>query len=260
MSNTERFDEWVREEMNSLDSPPENFQSSAVWQKLQSELHPVAEKKSFFVTLEASYYRIAAAAILLFLVGGVWWKMQPFTPESTDNQVVENKVIEAKKQPLVAANKEIVTNQAALKQQVSPKQLSKEKSTKINLAQAPTATEAEHPIGINHDVASLPTPAESIPVTNSEVSKPIIELAAVQVPEVVAQPTTKPTNLSTTKNKTKSSFKIIHANELADYQKVEMAEAREKEAKAKGFVVINWQTNSSNQSESSIMTYLRKKD
>lgn len=260
MNNTERFDEWVREEMNSLDSPPENFQSSAVWQKLQAELHPVAEKKSFFVTLEASKYRMAAAAALLFLVGGLWWKMQPFTPKNTDNQVVENKVIEAKKQPLVAANKEIVVEKGALKQQVLPKQPPKEKSTKINLDQASTTTEGEHTIGTNQAIASLPTTVESTPVTNSEVSKPTIEVAAVQVPEVVAQPTTKLTNLSTTKNKTKSSFKIIHANELADYQKAEMAEAREKEAKAKGFVVINWQTNSSNQSENSIMTYLRKKD
>lgn len=265
MSNTERFDEWVREEMNSLDSPPENFQSSAVWQKLQSELHPVAEKKTIFAMptvrlTKASYYRIAAAAVLLFLVGGVWWKMQPYWPENTDNQVVENKVIEAKKQPLVAVNKEIVTNQAALKQQVSPKHPSKEKSTKINLAQAPTATEAEHPIGINHDVASLPTPTESIPVTNSEVSKPTIEVAAAPLPEASQPPAVKPSRFSMVKNKTKSSFKIIHANELVDYQKVEMAEAREKEAKAKGFVVINWQTNSSNQSQSSIMTYLRKKD
>lgn len=265
MNNTERFDDWVREEMYSLDSPPENFQSSAVWQKLQAELHPVAEKKPFFAIpavrrVKASYYRIAAAAILLFLVGGVWWKMQPFTPENTDNQVVENKVIEAKKQPLVAANKEVVANQASLKQLVFPKQPLKEKSTKINLAQAPTVTEAEHAIGTNHDIASLPTVAESTPVTNSEAAKPTVEVATVQLPEVVAPPATKLTNLTISKNKTKPKFKIIHANELTDYQRVELAEAKEKEAKAKGFIVINWHTNANNQPENGIMSYLKKKN
>lgn len=265
MNNTERFDDWVREEMNSLDSPPENFQSSAVWQKLQAELHPVAEKKTIFamptvLRAKASHYRIAAAAILLFLVGGVWWKMQPFTPENTDNQVVENKVKEVKKQPLVAANNEIVINQAALKQQVSPKQPPVEKSTKINFAQAPTATEAEHAIGTNHEVASLPTAAESTPVTNSEGVKPTVEVAEVQLPEVVAPPATKLTNLTTTKNKTKPKFKIVHANELTDYQRVELAEAKEKEAKAKGFIVINWHTNATNQPENGIMSYLKKKN
>lgn len=263
MNNTERFDEWVREEMKSLDSPPENFQSSAVWQKLQSELYPVAEKKSLFrrvfVTLEASKYRMAAALALLFLVGGIWWKMQPFTSENIDNQVVENKVIEAKKQPLVATQKEIGAEKVALKQQVLPKQPPKEKSTKINFVQAPTITEAEHLIGINHDVASVPTATESTPVTNSEVSKPTVEVAAVQLPEVVAPPATKLTNLSNTKNKTKPKFKIVHANELTDYQRVELAEAKDKEVKAKGFIVINWQTNANNQSENGIMSYLKKK-
>jgi hypothetical protein len=260
MNNTERFDDWVREEMNSLDSPPENFQSSAVWQKLQSELHPVAEKKPFFAMLEVSKYRMAAAAALLFLVGGLWWKMQPFTLENTDNQVVENKVKEVKKQPLVAANKEVVANQVALKQQVSPKPPSKEKSTKNNFAQAPIATEAEHAIGTNHDIASLPTAAESAPVTNSEGVKPTVEVAAVQLPEVVTPPATTLANLTTTKNKTKPKFKIVHANELTDYQRVELAEAKEKEAKAKGFIVINWHTNATNQPENGIMSYLKKKN
>jgi hypothetical protein len=260
MNNTERFDDWVREEMNSLDSPPENFQSSAVWQKLQAELHPVAEKKPFFELRLATHYRIPAAVVLLLLVGGLWWKMQPFTPENADNQVVENKVVSAKKQPLVAAQKEVVANQAALKQQVSLKQPLKEKSTKINLTKAPTATEAEHAIGINHDVASLPTAAESTPVTNPEGAKPAVEVAPAQLLEVVPPPATKLTNLTISKNKTKPKFKIVHANELTDYQKVEMAEAKEKEAKAKGFIVINWQTNANNQPENGIMSYLKKKN
>jgi hypothetical protein len=260
MNNTEQFDEWIRGEMNNLDDSPEHFQQADIWQKLQTELHPVAKKKSFFVTVRASHYRIAAAAVLLFLVGGIWWKMPFFTPETADMQVVENKVVLPKKQLLIASKKEAIEEKVTLKQQVSLKQLPKEKSTKINLAQVTSAVELGHQIGTNHDVASLPTAAESTPVTNSKVAKPTVEVAAVQLPEVVAPPATKLTNLTTIKNKTKPKFKIVHANELTDYQRVELAEAKEKEAKSKGFVVINWQINANNQSENSIMSYLKKKN
>lgn len=264
MNNTEQFDEWIREEMDNLDSPPENFRQADIWQKLQTELHPVSEKKSFlvrriFVTLEVSKFRVAvAAAVLLFLVGGIWWKIQPLNSEVIDNQVAASEVISVNKQPLVAAKKKIIAEKGTLTQQVLLKKLPQEKSTKINLAQAPSTTELEQVISSNNDQSSTAVAAAS--VTISDASPPTVEVAAVQLPEVVLPPETKLTNLPTAKNKTKPKFKIVHANELTDYQKVELAEAKEKEAKAKGIIVINWHTNVNNQSENGIMSYLKKKN
>ena len=76
------------------------------------------------------------------------------------------------------------------------------------------------------------------------------------VPVPTAEQAERPVVAKTTP---KPKFKIVHANELADYHKAELAERREKEAKAKGFVVINWNANSTNQSANSLLTYFKNK-
>ncbi|MCA0231922.1 MAG: hypothetical protein LCH91_15740 [Bacteroidetes bacterium] len=255
MSNTEQFDAWVREEMDSLDSLPDNFRSEVVWQQLQAELHPMAEKKSGFARFFRSksvYYRVAAAAVLLLLVGSFGWKMQWFVFQPIDKQLVVEKV-ELVKKPLLATKNEknLELKEKTLTQPVVRKYLPQKTSKITTIVQASSTSEAVQNTEQVQEAVSSPN--EVSPAAKVEISQAPVEMAEAQV---ISQ---SPRN-QTSKNRTKPAFKIIHANELADYHKVEMAEAREKEAKAKGFVVINWQTNSGNQSESSIMTYLRKKD
>ncbi len=257
MSNTERFDEWVREELDSLDSPPENFRSGRVWQQLQAELYPVAKEKPLLGRQGGGMrYRIVAAVGLLLLVGGMGWRMHWFAGKNADNQVVNNGVEVLPKQPLVTVTKESTGQKVTPARSIVRKKLAVASSPATHLAPTPTLSEIEP----DHE-AKLPVMAvEPVTVAKAEIDAATPELTTAPLPEASQPPAAKPSRFSMTKSKTKPLFKIVHANELADYQKIEMAEAREKEAKAKGFVVINWQTNSSNQSQSSIMTYLRKKD
>ncbi|AYQ32956.1 hypothetical protein [Runella sp. SP2] len=257
MSNTERFDEWVRGELDSLDSPPENFRSGMVWQQLQAELHPVAKEKPLFVRQKKDIrYRIAAAVGLLLLVGGVGWRMQWFVGKRTDNQVANQRVEVLSNQPLITVTKEKTSPKVTPERLIVRKKLAVASSPAPHFAPAPTLSETEP----NHEATLPAIEPEPLVVAKAEAVPTTPEVAAASMPEASQTAAVKPSRFSITKNKTKPSFKIVHANELVDYQKVEMAEAREKEAKAKGFVVINWQTNSSNQSASSIMTYLRRKD
>lgn len=257
MSNTERFDEWVRGELDRLDSPPENFRSGMVWQQLQAELHPVAKEKPLLGRQGRNIrYRIAAAVGLLLLVGGMGWRMQWFVGKSTDNQVANQRVEVLPKQPLVTVTKESAGQKVTAERAIVRKKLAVASSPAIHLAPTSTLSETEP----NHEVKYPANEVEPVTVTRAETVPTTPEVATASLTDASQPAAVKPSRFSITKNKTKPSFKIVHANELADYQKVEMAEAREKEAKAKGFVVINWQTNSSNQSASSIMTYLRKKD
>lgn len=257
MSNTERFDEWVRGELDSLDSPPENFRSGMVWQQLQAELHPVAKEKPWLGRQKGDIrYHIAAAVGLLLLVGGMGWRMQWFIGKSTDTQVANQRVEVLPKPPLVTVIKENISLKTTPERSIVRKKLEVAPSTAPHFAPTTTLSEPES----NHEVALSAVEVEAVTVAKVETVPTTPEVAAASMPEASQPPEAKPSRFSITKNKIKPSFKIVHANELADYQKVEMAEAREKEAKAKGFVVINWQTNSSNQSASSIMTYLRKKD
>ena len=95
--------------------------------------------------------------------------------------------------------------------------------------------------------------ADVPPATVSEIP---IDAATAQTPEIILP---APTNPLTAKNAPKPKFKIIHANELADYRKTEMAQAREKEAKAKGFIVINWKANATDPSETTLTSYFKNK-
>lgn len=67
----------------------------------------------------------------------------------------------------------------------------------------------------------------------------------------------KAENLVKVEKAEKPKFKIVHANELADYQRTEVAKT--KEVQTNKFIVINWQSNNTPQSESSLMSYIRKK-
>ncbi|NBB20766.1 hypothetical protein GVN20_15465 [Runella sp. CRIBMP] len=260
MNNTEQFDEWIRGEMDNLDGSPEHFRQADIWQKLQTELHPIPVKKSFFgrsrfFTLEASKLRMAAAVGLLLLAGGVWWSIQstpiPSVVHQAENKPQNNPIIQEKRSILVA--KKDVLIEATLKKQESFKKQSKEKQTEISLAQAPMVihSESDNNVGTTTNVGRVWNPAD-VP----EAQKNITETS--EIAEVVAVPA-NPTNQSTAKIPPKPKFKIVHANELTDYQKAELAEVREKEAKAKGFVVINWKANATSQSESSLMSYFKNK-
>lgn len=257
MSNTEQFDEWVRGELDSLDSPPENFRSGMVWQQLQAELHPVAKEKPLFGRQgRVIGYRIAAAVGLLLLVGGMGWRMQWYVGKNTDSQIVKKSVNALQKHSLVTISRERIGQKVTPERSLVRKKLAVASSPATHLALAPALSEIEP----NHELKHPATEVEPVTVVKVETVPITPEVATASLPEASQPVATKPSRFFTAKNKAKPSFKIIHANELADYHKVEMAEAREKEAKSKGFVVINWHTNSENQSESSIMTYLRKKD
>lgn len=252
MSNTEQFDEWIRGEMDNLDSSPENFRQSAVWQKLQTELHPVPEKKPFFLgivtKLKAYNYRIAAAA-LLFLASGIWWKTIQ-TPNQIvgDQSVVKKQIVSPipKDQPLIVAENSLQKDDLPIKKYISSQKQPKEKLSGAKISQVIAFAESNKNVGTD-DVGKVQNLADIPPETP-------IEISITQLPE-----TTPQTNKLTAKITAKPKFKIVHANELADYQKAEIAEAREKEAKANGFIVINWKANATNQSESNLTSYFKNK-
>ncbi|WP_428664789.1 hypothetical protein [Runella sp.] len=259
MSNTEQFDEWIRGEMESLDSSPENFRQSAIWQKLQTELHPAPEKKPFFLTgmftaLKASNYRISAAAALLFLAGGVWWKtIQTPNQPAVDQSVVKKQSISpiAKEQPLIVAENNLKKENLPVKKHILSQKQPKEQLSGVKISQAIAFAESNENVGTDNVGKVLNRRRAVLADVPPETP---IEISITQLPE-----TTPQTNKLTAKITAKPKFKIVHANELADYQKAEIAEAREKEAKARGFIVINWKANANNQSESTLTSYFKNK-
>lgn len=265
MNNTEQFDEWIRGEMDNLDGSPEHFRQADIWQKLQTELHPIPVKKSFFgrsrfFTLEASKLRMAAAVGLLLLAGGVWWSIQstpiPSVVHQAENKP-QNSPIVQEKRSILAAKKDVLI-EATLKKQESFNKRLKVKQTEISLAQAPMVvhSESDNNVGTTTNVGRDWPSGVSNPADVPEAPKNITE--TTKLPAIANVPA-NPTNQSTAKIPPKPKFKIVHANELIDYQKAELAEIREKEAKAKGFVVINWKANATSQSESSLMSYFKNK-
>ena len=219
MNNTEPFDNWIRDEMDSLESTPTAFDADELWKKMQPDLR---EQKSLYLIYKSFFQRFAAAMLLLFALG--WWRY-PVLPS-------ELAVVKAPIRTKTSAKPtDVVFNTNA-------KPLPKSNIIQRGLIQKNTIQPIEQ-----------------------DVIKPI-EIALI-VPKMVQQPipanadSLLKTKVSAIKS-AKPKFKIVHANELADYQRAEVAEARAKEAEKQGFVVINWKTKEVS-SANNLRTYLRSK-
>ena len=225
MNEAEQFDKWVRAEVESLDNAPVDFQESALWQKMQAEFHAPAVGRSKQVFYDKNGW--AAAIALLILATGLWWQW----PKAEKTALVETKM----EQPKTAQVTRLVPTpplrgtppRRGLSQQTLPRQLAN-----------------SMPIPDHQQVLSEPQKVEVIEI------QPIVETKALPTIEI-AQKVEVP--------KTKPKFKIVHANELETFERAELAEAREKEAKKQGFIVINWKQKNQEPNDN-LMTYLRNKN
>ena len=70
MNEQEEFDEQVRQAVNSLDDTIVSFRQAELWQQLQTELHTPSTRKKVV-------WWPYAAALVVGLVGVIWWQSQP---------------------------------------------------------------------------------------------------------------------------------------------------------------------------------------
>ncbi|MFN8344439.1 MAG: hypothetical protein U0X91_05525 [Spirosomataceae bacterium] len=235
MNNTEQFDEWIRGEIESLDTPPADFRQGDVWKKLQAELPPAVSERRFLVSLT---FRsgIAAAVAVLVLVGLTWQLLRPTgsfkqSAQATPNMEKRNGLSKA---PLALTKSKGMDESGLKKKPVGIRR--EEKQPEQPLPETPP----------NSEPKSAPVPVEPVSEGAIAVLEPVI------VSEV-------PKTASVTKTVTKSKFKIVHANQLENYEKAEIAESLEKEAKANGFIVIHWKANTDRTSQTNLTTYLKNK-
>ena len=229
MNEAEQFDRWVRAEVESLDDAPVDFQEAALWQKMQAELYaPVIGRTN------QTFYRKnrwAAAVALLILATGLWWQW----PKAEKTALVEIKV----EQPKTTQTTRLV----AIAKPTPPRRGT---FPRRGLARQPLPRQLANsmPIPDHQQLFSEPQKVEVIEI------QPIVETKALPTIEI-AQKVEMP--------KTKPKFKIVHANELEGFERAELAEAREKEAKKQGFIVINWKQKGQ-EPDNNLMTYLRNKN
>ncbi len=322
MNKQEQFDKWVRHEVESLDNAPLDFDESAIWQKMQAELHSVSlvmptkeasesfwsfrRKKRFviskhFVTptktgsMRAS---ISAAAVLLMVLAGFWWQWSEVPLVQDKITAVETTNVKPTPPsrgipPRRELAQQLVPNEKPLLSGSPKRELTRSISPLPHLTttEIPTSEIADLPIvaAENHlaeikiektvnqtDDASLVLRSTQLTVSAKALSivhdsilpekktKPKFRL----VPQTddasltlgLIQLTVSAEALSIVpKKKPKPKFKIVHANELVDYQRAELAEVREKEAQRNSFVVINWKQKGQ-ESENNLMTYLRNRN
>lgn len=249
MNNTERFDKWVREEINSLDTPLKNFQSEALWQKMQAELrdekplsvirHPLIQQIFVTLTKDGALYQRSAAVVGLLLLAGIgWWLFPASSAEVAENSLLRRDTPKGRIEKVHPSDKKSqVEKQYALNVKLLPQakvvgQVSTVSQTPQKEAQ-PTEKEKIKPIDIVINAPSIA--AAAVPQNTDSV----LQVAANELK--IAKP----------------KFKIVHANELADYQRAEIAEIRAKEAEKQGFVVINWQQKQQEATAQTLRTFIR---
>ncbi|TAF96256.1 MAG: hypothetical protein EAZ32_09975 [Cytophagia bacterium] len=261
MNKQEQFDKWVRHEVESLDNAPLDFDESAIWQKMQAELHSVSlVMPTKMRTLRASLVMLtkeaSKIAACLLLLAGLWWQW----PEAEKAPLAQNKIsaVETTNAKPTSPLRDIFPRRE-LAQQPNEKPLlsgsPKRESTRPMLP-PPHLTTAEIPTPETQKVADLPT----ISVENhlAEIKVPQTDNASLTLGLIQLTVSAEALSMAP-KKKPKPQFKIVHANELVDYQRAELAEVREKEAQRNGFVVINWKQKGQ-ESENNLMTYLRSKN
>lgn len=256
MNKQEQFDKWVRQEVESLDDAPLDFDESAIWQKMQAELHSVSLVMPTR-TRPPVRASIAAAAMLLMILTGLWWQW-------SEAPLVQNKI---------TAVKTINVKPAAPSQDILPRrELARQPNEEPLLSGSPKRELTRPMLPPPH----LPTAETPTLETQKSTDLPTVaaenHLAEIKIEKTVNQTDNASLVLGSTQltvsaeafsivpeKKTKPKFKVVHANELADYQRVELAEVRQKEAQRNGFVVINWKQKSQ-ESDNNLMTYLRNKE
>jgi hypothetical protein len=215
MNNTEQFDKWINEAMSGLDTPPMGFRQEALWQKMQAELHP-APKRPW---RQSNLRWVAAASIILFcLIGGLWW----YSPQN-DTELVAT---------VVKPQKPI---QSTVTESINPL-IAEKPASEIENPQTPN----EHPTNTqqtNEQTINKQTTNEQT-VNEQTINEQTPNEQLTNAQTINEQPTNEQTITKPVPSKPK--FKIVHANELADYQRAEVAEVRRKEAQQNGFVVVNW--------------------
>jgi hypothetical protein len=271
MNKQEQFDKWVRHEVESLDNAPLDFDESAIWQKMQAELHaptfampkmfgmltrtgPPVRASLVMLTKEAS--KIAACLLLL---AGLWWQW----PEAEKVPLAQNKITTVETAnakptsplrgtpPRRELAQQLVPNEKPLLSGSPKRELTRP------MLPPPHLTTAETPTS---EIADLPTIAAENHLAEIKIEKTVNQTDDASLVLGSIQLTVSAEALSIVpKKKPKPQFKIVHANELVDYQRAELAEVRKKEAQRNGFVVINWKQKGQ-ESENNLMTYLRNRN
>ena len=235
MNEQEEFDERVRQAVNSLDDAPVSFRQAELWQQLQTELHTAPTRKK-------AVWWPYAAALVVGLAGVIWWQSQP-EPASALAKAEDNK------------------------KAFTPKNQTK-KTAPMPLSEMPklsAALKTQRPIrktkpSVENALGPMPVAKSSDFVidTPTQINKEIPEeITQIVKNESVTPETQKMTAYVSPKAKPK--FKIVHANELGNYQRAEVAVALEKETGNNGFIVVNWRKKTEQPSENTLLTWLKNK-
>ena len=235
MNEQEEFDKQVRQAVNSLDDAPVSFRQAELWQQLQTELHTAPTRKK-------AVWWPYAAALVVGLVGVIWWQSQPepvsALAKTEDNKKAFTPKNQTKKTaPMLPA--EMPKLAAALKTQ---RPIRKTKPSVENVPESVSVAKSsdfviDEPIQINKEI-----PEETTQIVKNESVTPETQKMTIYV-----SPKAKP------------KFKIVHANELGNYQRAEVAVALEKETGNNGFIVVNWRKKIEQPSENTLLTWLKNK-
>ncbi|MFN4146659.1 MAG: hypothetical protein ACK4GN_12605 [Runella sp.] len=222
MKNIEQFDKWVQDKLNALDSPPVDFATEAVWQKIQAHLSKEETRLSIQRKTSQRYkYGVAAVFGLLVTLGvvSIWYitSTKPNSIVSTQKSASPNTAVFI---PDIIVKEETTSHKRLDLRTQSQKQTLVVENTQSEVQLNSFGEEA----AVVPFTESPSTALEIPPTENSPVE--IIQAIPLQV---------------IAKNvKEKPKFKVVHVNNLKEYQQNELAEIRQKEAEKQGIVIINF--------------------
>jgi cytoskeletal protein RodZ len=238
MSTQEPSDEWIRQQVASLDDEPvAGFEQDAVWHKLYPELQPPRRRT-------AAWWRWGAAAAVLLVLGVAWWgrwaaptPRQVAISQSSDGQ-----------QSGTAQPKEYTIAPSAQTQYLS------KPVRAANKKQAPVPNEAvSSPSLPEHETPALPT----IPSETATPLATVIESKAEVLPQNVVSEPAVPVAKAAVAN-AKPRFRVVHTNELMADNTLRSVASKKTEDKDGGFIVLPKGTSDPS-ANTSFVSYFKSK-
>ena len=226
-SKEKSFDEWVRNTLAPLDTPPGESDTGVLWQKIQEDLTTTkpAPKSTWRSTTEVRW-RVAAVAVLCLAVGLGWYGSSSNTPTQTAKRVQKKE----RTLPILAEQPEVlasVSSQFPLSRPLMTNAIS-DTDRQVAIKETPES------LPLKDELASDEPVPTSVQDSSSTQVLPFPSPAEIRVAEKIS---TKPSRYK---------FKVVHLHEINQYQQAELAES---ESRKRPFIVVNFNTKTTSATE-----------
>jgi hypothetical protein len=229
-SKEKSFDEWVRNTLAPLDTPPGESDTGVLWQKIQEDLSTTKPAPKITWLSTRALWWVAAVAMLCLAVGLGWYGLLSNAPAQTAKRV------QKKERTLPILTDQPLVEQPEVLASVSsrpPLPTPRVTNAISDIDRQVVTKETPESLSLKDELAS----DEPVPTSVQDSSSTqVLPFPPTEI-RVAEKISTKPS---------RHKFKVVHLHEINQYQQAELAES---ESRKRPFIVVNFSTKTTSATE-----------